>query len=210
MPRLTWPDLRNARDVGGLPTAGGGRIRQRALVRTDNHRRLGAAGLAALRSYGVSRVLDLRWRSEAEADPSPLAADSRYRLVPACFDPTGDEDIPPDSYRLLVDASRERLAAAFTAIADAPPGAVVVHCHGGRDRTGVLVALALHIAGVPVSAIAADYALTENAPAFMITNTWDHLHTRYGGVTDYLLGSGVAAAHLSAVRTRLTGEPPAR
>ncbi|MFF5173244.1 tyrosine-protein phosphatase [Micromonospora sp. NPDC000089] len=87
--RLSWPDLRNARDVGGLPTGDGGRIRERALVRTDNHRRLGAAGLAALRGYGVSRVLDLRWRSEARADPSPLAADECYRLVPACFDPTG-------------------------------------------------------------------------------------------------------------------------
>ncbi|QLQ35758.1 tyrosine-protein phosphatase [Micromonospora robiginosa] len=204
MPRLAWPDLRNARDVGGAPTAAGGRIRERALVRTDNHRRLGAAGLAALKGYGVSRVLDLRWRSEAAADPSPLAADASYRLVPACFDPTGDEDIPPDSYRLLVDASRERLAAAFTAIADAPPGAVVVHCHAGRDRTGVLVALALHAAGVPVDAIAADYALTENASPLVITNTWDHLHARYGGVTDYLLGSGVTPAHLSAVRARLT------
>ncbi|MFI5833624.1 tyrosine-protein phosphatase [Micromonospora sp. NPDC051300] len=111
---------------------------------------------------------------------------------------------PPDSYRLLVDASRERLAAALTAIAEAPPGAVVVHCHAGRDRTGVLVALALHAAGVPVDAIAADYALTENAPASMITNTWAHLHARYGGVTDYLLGSGVTPAHLSAVRARLT------
>ncbi|SCG41164.1 tyrosine-protein phosphatase [Micromonospora humi] len=210
MPRLAWPDLRNARDVGGARTADGGRIRQRALVRTDNHRRLGAAGLAALRAYGVSRVLDLRWRAEAEADPSPLAADPRYRLVPACFDPTGDEDIPPDSYRLLVDASRDRLAAAFTAIAQAPPGAVVVHCHGGRDRTGVLVALALHVAGVPVDAIAADYALTEGAPASMITNTWVHLHGRYGGVTDYLLGSGVTPAQISAVRARLTEGSPAR
>ncbi|WP_431934275.1 tyrosine-protein phosphatase [Micromonospora sp. RP3T] len=204
MARLAWPDLRNARDVGGVPTTGGGRVRERALIRTDNHRRLGAAGLAALRAYGVSRVLDLRWRSEAQADPSPLAADPSYRLVPACFDPTGDEDIPPDSYRLMVDASRDRLAAAFTAIAQAPPGGVVVHCHAGRDRTGVLVALALHVAGVPVDAIAADYALTVNSPPFMITNTWDHLHARYGGVTAYLLGSGVTPAHLRAVRARLT------
>jgi protein-tyrosine phosphatase len=37
---LRWPDLRNARDLGGIPTVDGGRIRERALVRTDNHDRL--------------------------------------------------------------------------------------------------------------------------------------------------------------------------
>lgn len=204
MPRLAWPDLRNARDLGGVRTTDGGRIRERALIRTDNHSRLDAAGLAAIRSYGVSRIVDLRWTWEASRDPSPLAGDNAYRLVPACFDLTGNEEIPPDSYRLMVDASRDRMAAAFTAIAVAPPGGVVVHCLSGRDRTGVVVALALSVAGVPVEAIAADYALSEDAPPAMIVNTLAHLRTRYGGVADYLVGSGVAPAHLTAVRARLT------
>jgi len=204
MHRLAWPDLRNARELGGIPTADGGRIRDGALVRTDNHNRLDAAGLAAIRSYGVSRIVDLRWEWEAAKYPSPLAADESYRLVPACFDPTGDEDIPPDSYRLMVDASRDRLAAAFIAIAEAPPGGVVVHCHAGRDRTGVVVALALHVAGASVEAIAADYALSDESPAAIMVNTFAHLETAYGGVADYLVGSGVAPTHLAAVRARLT------
>lgn len=208
MPRLSWPDLRNARDLGGIPTVHGGRTRERALIRTDNHGRLVTAGLAAIRSYGVSRVVDLRWAWEAAKYPSPLAGDERYRLVPSCFDPTGDEEIPADTYRLMVDASRERLAAALTAIAEAPPGGVVVHCHGGRDRTGVVVALALHVAGVPVESIAADYALTDDSPPTMIVNTFAHLEQRYGAVTDYLVGSGVSPAHLAAIRARLTDAGP--
>jgi protein tyrosine/serine phosphatase len=187
-----------------MPTVDGGLIRERALIRTDNHSRLGPEGLAAVRSYGVSRVVDLRWAWEAEKYPSPLAGDERYRLVPACFDPTGDEEIPPDSYRLMADASRDRLAAALAAIAEAPPGGVVVHCHAGRDRTGLVVALALHVAGVPVQAIAADYALTGNCAPDMIVNTFAHLETRYGGVADYLAGSGVPPTHLAAIRARLT------
>jgi protein-tyrosine phosphatase len=204
MPRLAWPDLRNARDLGGVRTIDGGRIRERALIRTDAHGRLNPAGVTAIRAYGISRVVDLRWEWEASKDPSPLAGDECYRLVPACFEPTGNEEIPPDSYRLMVDTSRDRLAAAFTAIAEAPPGGVVVHCHAGRDRTGVVVALALWVAGAPVEAIAADYALSENSPPVMITNTLAHLDARYGGVADYLVGSGVAPAHLAAVRARLT------
>ena len=204
MPRLRWPDLRNARDLGGIATVGGGRIRERALIRTDNHDRLDTAGLAAIRSYGVSRIVDLRWEWEASKYPSPLAADERYRLVPACFDPVGDEDVPSDSYRLMVDASRDRLAAALTAIAEAPPGGVVLHCHAGRDRTGVVVALALHLAGATAESIASDYALSENSPPATMVNTLTHLETKYGGVAEYLIGSGMTPAHLAAIRRRLT------
>jgi protein-tyrosine phosphatase len=202
---LRWPDLRNARDLGGLPTVDGGQIRERTLIRTDNHGRLDAAGLAALRSYGVSRVIDLRWQSEAAKHPSPLAGDHRYRLIPACFEPTADEEIPPDSYRLMVDASRDRLAAVLTAIAESPPGGVVVHCHAGRDRTGVVVALALHVAGATRQSIAADYALSDDSSPDTMLNTFAHLDFRFGGVADYLVGSGLTAAHLAAVRERLAG-----
>lgn len=204
MRRLRWPDLRNARDLGGIPTIGGGRIRERALIRTDNHGRLDPAGLAAIGAYGVTRVIDLRWEWEASRYPSPLAGDERYRLVPACFDLTGNEEIPKDSYRLMVDASRDRLAAACTAIAEAPSGGIVLHCHAGRDRTGLVVALALHVAGVSTESIAADYALSDNSPPSMIINTFAHLEAHYGGVTDYLVNSGVPPTHLAAIRARLT------
>jgi protein tyrosine/serine phosphatase len=204
VPKLRWPDLRNARDLGGIATVGGGQIRERTLIRTDNHNRLDPAGRAAIRAYGVSRIVDLRWEWEASKYPSPMAADERYRLVPACFDPTGDEDIPPDSYRLMVDASRDRLAAALTAIAEAPPGGVVLHCHAGRDRTGVVVALALHLAGASAESIADDYALSDNSTPATMANTLAHLTAVYGGVADYLIGSGMTPAQLAAIRARLT------
>jgi protein-tyrosine phosphatase len=80
---------------------------------------------------------------------------------------------------------------------------VVVHCHGGRDRTGALVALALTVAGVPADAVSADYALTADAEAIAMHNTLIHLTSAYGGAVSYLLGSGVRPADIEAVRTRL-------
>ena len=44
---------------------------------------------------------------------------------------------------------------------DAPEGGVVIHCVGGKDRTGLLAAFLLHLAGVADDEIAADYALSE-------------------------------------------------
>ncbi|GAB1641848.1 hypothetical protein KRMM14A1259_22710 [Krasilnikovia sp. MM14-A1259] len=50
-----------------------------------------------------------------------------------------------------------RIGAALRAIARADE-AVLVHCAGGRDRTGMISAMVLHIAGATDEAIIEDYA----------------------------------------------------
>ena len=80
--RLHWPDCQNVRDLGGLPTGDGGRIRAGALIRADSLALLSDTGLAALRASGVRRVLDVRGVAEAAAEPSRLAGDPMYRLMP--------------------------------------------------------------------------------------------------------------------------------
>ena len=54
----------------------------------------------------------------------------------------------------------ERCAAAITAVAHAGPGGILVHCVGGRDRTGLVTLLLLALVGVPAEEIAADYVLS--------------------------------------------------
>ena len=79
---LHWPDCRNVRDVGGLPTTDGGRIREGALVRADDLAHLTDEGLAACRAAGVSRVIDLRGSVEIAELPGPFADDPAYRWLP--------------------------------------------------------------------------------------------------------------------------------
>lgn len=162
--RLSWPDCHNARDLGGLPLAGGGCVRGRALVRSDDLGRLTADGVSALRAYGVRRVIDLRNREEAAALPHALTDDPLYRLLPL-IDPTREperdlvaERTKAATYRGSVVRNSRSIVAAVRAIADAPAGTVVVHCAAGRDRTGMVVALVLAAAGVPDEVIAADYS----------------------------------------------------
>ena len=54
----------------------------------------------------------------------------------------------------------EAVVGAVRALASARDGASVVHCAAGKDRTGVVVALSLSVAGVPHEEIVADYAMT--------------------------------------------------
>jgi protein-tyrosine phosphatase len=200
--RLDWPDCVNARDVGGLSTEDGTRIRERALLRSDHHRLLTPASIRAIRDAGLGRIVDLRWARECSARPSPFAGDPVYRHV-SLFGEVLNYEIPPDTYAPLLAHNKPGVAAAFIAIASAPPGAVLVHCHSGRDRTGVLVALALTVAGVPAEEVAGDYALTAGADAGTMHNTLTHTDREYGGAAAYLLSIGVRRHQIDAVRTRL-------
>jgi protein-tyrosine phosphatase len=158
----------NARDLGGLPAAGGC-IRRGALVRADAPDGLTAAGWRALVGHGVRTLIDLRNDGELAPDRALRPADLTTVRVP--LDDEADRvlwervwaeelDGSPLYYGPFLDAKPERCAAAVRAVAGAAPGGVLVHCVGGRDRTGLVVLLLLALAGVPAEAIAADYELS--------------------------------------------------
>ncbi|MEV4266794.1 tyrosine-protein phosphatase [Kribbella sp. NPDC049584] len=205
MQPLAWPDCRNTRDLGGLP-ATGGEIRTGRLIRSDNLDQLTPAGLAAVHAARISRFVDLRSAWECETFRSPYVDDPRLVNVPL-WDP-GDPDISElglfEQYRILLDDYAERVAAAIVAIADAPPGCVVVSCHAGKDRTGVVVALTLALVGVPRELVAADYEAS-GASRETIVRVLDHVRTQYGGTAAYLLNSGATTEQLDGLSGRLTG-----
>lgn len=57
----------------------------------------------------------------------------------------------------FLDRFPDRVAAAVAAVAAAPPGAVVVHCGVGRDRTQLVTLVLLALAGVLPEEIVADH-----------------------------------------------------
>ncbi|MER7245961.1 tyrosine-protein phosphatase [Kribbella sp. NPDC000426] len=200
MQPLTWPDCSNVRDLGGGP------IQPGRLIRSDNLDQLSAAGLAAVEAAQISRFVDLRSFWEAETFRSPLTDDPRVRVMPL-WDPA-DPDVSEaglfEQYRIMVDDYAERVASAVVAIAEAPAGCVVVSCHAGKDRTGVIVALILDLVGLPREVVAADYEASGD-PADIMVRLLDHVHTQYGGTAAYLLKSGATTEQLDGLIGRLTG-----
>jgi len=167
---LEWSSCRNARDLGGLPTTAGSAIRPGALVRSDTPERLDETGWRALLDHGVRTVVDLRNDDERTGDaaPRPTAVDTIVLAHDGLEeDPTFWEAMWPDPrfgsplyFPPHLDRFPHRSARVLQAIAHARPGGVLVHCQGGRDRTGLICALALTVAGVEPNAIAEDYALS--------------------------------------------------
>src|ERR1700722_2314806 len=153
--------LVNLRDRGGMPTESGATTVPRRLIRSESPHTLTDEGLRAIVDLGIGTVVDLRTDSEREKRPSPLA-DAGVRIVHAPIF-TDDEEYPDhlataaEVYCWWLRERRPGAAAAMAAIAHAPSAEIVVGCHAGKDRPGVVVALVLRLAGVSVDAIADDY-----------------------------------------------------
>lgn len=177
---LPLEGIPNFRDAGGYPTAAGGRIRRGRLWRSAHLAGATPADLATLAGLGLTAVVDLRGAAERALLPSPLPPGRPRRVEApaetASLAPHGEaarapapdaaavEQLMVETYRqlpfrpALVAAMREGMQA----LAEAE-GAVVVHCHAGKDRTGLAVALVHATLGVHRDDILADYLLTNAA-----------------------------------------------
>jgi Tyrosine phosphatase family len=153
------------RDLGGLPTSAGDRLRPGLLYRT-------AAGHDRV-PWGVKRAATFRpvWfidlRNEREIhDETGVPAGVRLVRVPL-DDPEfiriekasrKPEDYARHYARLL--ASAGPVAGEALRLTAAQAGPVMVGCQAGKDRTGVVTITLLWALGVTPAAIAGDYLRT--------------------------------------------------
>jgi protein-tyrosine phosphatase len=228
----------NFRDLGGWETSDGRRIRGGQLYRSDALQRLTAADVARLRDeLGLRTLVDLRSSHEvAREGCGPLAAPpATYHHLPFFDGPERDPGRGgfrnlAQIYLAMMRFAREPIARALDALA-ASEGAAVFHCAAGKDRTGVLSAVVLGVAGVADADIVADYAYTRRALprilerlrasesyAYVFTELPpDTLHaepatmeallasvrTEWGSVREYALWAGAAPATLEALAEKL-------
>lgn len=229
----------NIRDLGGYRTPNG-ETAWRRILRSDGLHRIDAEGVSMLVEAGVVTVIDLRHDTECATQPNPLAGHDavRYHNVSLFADlaPTGTSsgDVLLDLYIKALDERGAAIAQVLTLIAEAQDGAVLFHCTAGKDRTGIIAALLLALAGVETTLILEDYALTATmiAPmveeliagarergvdpeAFMpllaaepvtMERTIAHIQANYGSVEAYLAGIGLSGETVAKLKNRLSGE----
>jgi protein tyrosine/serine phosphatase len=244
---LAWEGCLNVRDLGGHRTGDGSETRYGAVIRADSVRQLTEAGWQSAVDYGVRTVVDLRGQHELRDDPP---GDIPVEVVHAPFMEADEDDwrkveakleaivarspdpaaLTRDFYLTFLEHFPENAASGVRAVARAPEGGVVVHCVGGKDRTGLLCAFLLDLAGVGREEIAADYALSEarlrprhdawleaaeseaererihriaQTPAEAMLGVFKELERRHGGVKGYLMSSGLSEGELELAAGRL-------
>ena len=251
----------NVRDVGGLPTVDGRRTRPGVLVRADNLQSLTERDVHRLvDELGVRTVVDLRTTGERHLEgPGPLEGRVALhhltlipeapgepdraevdRAVPSFRDRSARRgDSPTDMtgyYVGYLEDAPANLARALRVLADPGTGTALVHCAAGKDRTGVVVAVALSLAGVRREAVVADYARSAERidgvlARLQATKTYgpslagtsadairpvpdsmerflDHVDRAYGGPHGLAMSVGVEEETVARLATRLVGTSP--
>lgn len=231
----------NVRDLGGYTTADGRETRWRRLLRADGLHSLTQEAQAQLVAEGVTTVIDLRHDDEIQREPNVFAESSSVRylhmpLFPKEASNGTTQSMPPtlgEMYVRALERSSAQIKAVFEVIADAADEAVLFHCTAGKDRTGIVAALALGTVNVPAPTIIEDYALTDRYLAPLL-QTWrdraaesgrdlvaferylyaqpenmqamlTEIETRFGNAERYLRSIGLTDEKLERVRERLVG-----
>lgn len=159
----------NVRTFGGLQGSNGP-IPAAAFVRTADLSRLTAADRDTLAAAGVKLDIDLRTGDEEQQSHDVLADDARFDYQRISLMGTEKMDLGkmmtsfPDSlgeaYVQWLGSNPTPFRQVFQRIAAQRDGAVLFHCTAGKDRTGIISAILLDLAGVPRQDIVHDYALS--------------------------------------------------
>jgi protein-tyrosine phosphatase len=164
----------NFRDLGGLVADDGRRLRPSVLLRSDRLCDVGPTGWEALTQLELAAICDLRSIAERERHPNSVPGTLRVQVLE--FDV--HNDLRADQFlvdQLSQNPTLEGAAEVMIRIYGRFPGEFIlplrricnhllsggvpmlIHCTAGKDRTGFVIAVLLHVLGIKPEHIEADY-----------------------------------------------------
>lgn len=187
---MEFDDVDNCRQLGGYVNVKGEAIKSNVLIRSGKLSKLTSDGIAKLQEMNVTTVIDLRIPEEIAKHPDPdLKGVKNVRINLA--DPKSNfykmsawgVDVNKENYDSIVNAiaklnmnlgemyiegiveseyARKALKQVFSILTEQEEGAILWHCSGGKDRTGLIAALLLSVLEVDRETILNDYELTND------------------------------------------------
>jgi protein tyrosine/serine phosphatase len=235
--RIEFARCFNFRDLGGYATRDGRMLRWRKLYRSMTPEFMSAADAEAARDLNIELVIDLR--GPRFPTSGPFGEPPARRVTPGRRRALiqNPEELktflalaPEDALPRVLDRMGPAIAKSAALIAEAP-GAVLVHCRLGKDRTGVFCATLLKLLGVDDETIIADYLLSAETldeahsllradePADQVgmgsrvaneppkreamQAVLARLEDQYGGAEAYFRANGLSGRRIAALRRNL-------
>lgn len=177
--RIALQGTPNFRDLGGLRTRSGRRLRDGQLFRTEGPAYLLDSDIEQLQRLGLRLVCDLRSDTEREHQPNAWCATTSLNLLNLDVsadlraggnaawkalqtDPSvaGARNAMLHNYRSMPHGMAPHLRILFDHIIGHEEMPALIHCTAGKDRTGFAIAIILHALDVPRETIYADYMLS--------------------------------------------------
>lgn len=177
--------LYNFRDIGGLETEDGRNMRTGLLYRSDELSRLSGQDLEQMHQLGIRLVCDLRTPKEQQSKPSKLLNREGIKVVTfSVFDQSQEysrfeffkflagksvhinfEQIMTDLYHTLAFSSGNEIKGIISLLADQNNLPALIHCTGGKDRTGFTAAIIQLLCGVPYEKVMDHYLFSNEVIA---------------------------------------------
>lgn len=181
-------DVDNCRQLGGYQALDGKTIKSGILLRSGKLSKLDEDGTEVFYSMNISEVIDLRIPEEINHRPDPALrnvktykinlADTaslfyKYSVLGVDLNSSNCIDVVDSIARMPMnlgemyiagiidsDYGRKALHEIFKVFLNHENGAILWHCSGGKDRTGIVAALLLSALNVDRETILNDYELT--------------------------------------------------
>lgn len=163
MRRFLLSNTLNTRDLGGYIIDYGKVTTYKAFLRSDVPIQVSDDDIELLLSNNITTIVDLRSDDEVQSKPCALKTDKKFQYYhckahgDGCL-PSSVEAVP-DSYFEMVDEQKTVLN--IMRVFAKAKGGILYHCTAGKDRTGVISALLLLLAGVCKTDILADYQISQ-------------------------------------------------
>ena len=176
----------NLRDLGGYATRDGATTRWGRVFRSDGLHRTDDAGGEVVIGLGIRRVIDLRTAGERDREgvfSHALVEPLHVPLIDRTWNMKelgdgGEADFLLAGYLHMAHVNGSRVGEVIGLVASHASEPILFHCAAGKDRTGIIAALLLALAGVDDETIAEDFALSE--PAMAAMTEWYRSRRRQG------------------------------
>ncbi|MBP0990589.1 MAG: tyrosine-protein phosphatase [Oscillospiraceae bacterium] len=158
---VNWGDASNSRDAGGWKTVDGKYVRQGMLYRSGRLQNTNGDPVIdqetqhyIINNFGLKTDVDLRgiWKDTLSVTKS---LNGMMELVSAPISAYSDTFTNPET--------KNGLKIIFKTFADKSKYPMYIHCHGGADRTGIIIFLLNGLLGVSLEDLIRDYELTSFA-----------------------------------------------
>ena len=227
MQRYNWTGTYNTRDIGYTPTVSGGIIQYGRFIRSDAPCKISDETKIFLVKENFKTIIDLRNENVVSKSPNAFEKDSRF----SCYNfplsvqfevPYSEDDVIRNYYDML--ENRQAITNIFQTMANSDSN-ILFHCQEGKDRTGIISAILLLLAGVSDIDIYADYEVSnvylyemikiaktipDGIPNFLLyvkpeymEMVLTYLRKKYETIENYLLAKGLSRFEIDKLKSKL-------
>ena len=233
---LKVESMTNVRDLGGYETQNGYYTKSHKFVRSTNPGNLSKDEKEYLYDYGIRVQVDLRSDFEVDQQPSALKGYKDIEYYNINLLQSKNLNVLPSEVRnyhdlsgfyvFMLESNKEQFRQVFDIFYDHPYDAIMFNCSAGKDRTGVIAALLMDLAGCHEYDIVKDYsesyennlkvmakleelvdednrAFLESSPKMMM-KFLDYLREHYGSAKEYLVQCGLEIEKIEEIIENFT------